>query len=89
MDNEIKIVPYGSWYTLKRNGDEITITGYDPSQEIDVGFNIVLGDKKPLTYQIINIERRNHVGKFNDEANRVNSFYSATANLIKNEPRIN
>jgi len=69
MDNEIKIVPYGSWYTLKRNGDEITITGYDPSQEIDVG--------------------RDHVGKFNNEANRVNSFYSATANLIENEPRIN
>lgn len=87
--NGLNIVPYGSWYTLKRNGKEIVITGYDPSQTIDVGFFITIGESVPRTYQIIDIKRRNHRGEFKEEVNKINSFYSAQAYLIENESRIN
>jgi hypothetical protein len=77
-------ISFGSWYTHKRlSSNKIAITGYDPTQKIDVGSKLHINSEPPQTYAVVDIKRRDHAGTFIDKALSINSHYSATLQKLE------
>jgi len=74
-NNGFEEIQTGSWYTWKSNGEDVTITGYDPMRKIQVGSRTL--DSAMRIWEVSEISRRNHDGTFVDPKNAVDSFYTA------------
>jgi hypothetical protein len=74
--------PTNSWYTFKKTGDNTAqITGYKHNGNVFIG-----AKTKTVTndvWAVTEVETRNHAGVFNNPANAINSFYTATIERLR------